>query len=392
MEELNKALQAKQTDTSWQAPQFFDLADESECNKLLDLLQSGVVSRVFDTQGFATSELFDIAYPAKKDIKTEAEVAAYAAKLTSDDASAYGNWVYYPWNGNLVHFPEKQALRDLRTSRNRNLITAAEQTELYKATVLVVGLSVGSSAVEMLLSQGIGGRFVLVDMDIIEPSNLNRIKVPYTEVGISKVDAMAKKISETDPYIEQIHYQAGLNEENIEEILVRYKPAVIIDEMDSLVMKLKLRDAAKQHRVPVIMATDDGDNALLDIERYDTDSEQQAFEGRIPDDIIQKILAGELSRPETGMLIGKYFVGTEHIPLRMFESLMEVGRTLPSWPQLAGAATLSGVALAYASRKIILGLPLTAGRHLFDLDSQLDPQLQSTEYKHRLAQFTDHMK
>ncbi len=392
MEELNNMLLAKQTDASWQSPRFFELSDEAGRSQLLDLLRSGAVSRVFDTQEYATSELFDIAYPAKKDNKTSEEVSLYAATLTNDDSAAYGSWVYYPWNGNVVHFPEKQALRDLRTSRNRNLITAAEQAGLYKATILVVGLSVGSSAVEMLLSQGIGGRFVLVDMDIIEPSNLNRIKVPYTEVGISKVDAMAKKISETDPYIEQIHYQAGLNEENLEEILVRYKPSVIVDEMDSLAMKLKLRDAAKQHRVPVIMATDDGDNALLDIERYDTDSEQRAFEGRIPDAIIQKILAGELSRPEMGMLIGKYFVGAEHIPLRMFESLMEVGRTLPSWPQLAGAATLSGVALAYASKKIILDLPLTAGRHLFDLDSQLDPQLQSAEYKERLAQFTDHMK
>ncbi len=87
------------------------------------------------------------------------------------------------------------------------------------------------------------------------------------------------------------------------------------------------------------------------------------------------------------MAIGKYFVGTENIPLRMFESLMEVGKSLPSWPQLGGAATLSGVLVAYAVKKILLDHPLNAGHHLFSLDELLDPVIHTEEHLAKLAPF-----
>jgi molybdopterin/thiamine biosynthesis adenylyltransferase len=218
---------------------------------------------------------------------------------------------------------------------------------------------------------------------------LNRIKAVYSEVGVHKVDVLAKRVSETDPYIEQVHIKEGLNEVNLTSILEEHNPHVLVDEIDDLGMKIKIRNLARQYRKPVIMATDNGDNAILDIERYDTDQNQQAFEDRIPEEILTKIQEGTLSRPETGMLIGKYFVGTEHIPLRMFESLLEVGKTIPSWPQLASAATMSGVLCAYAAKKIILGQPLNSGRHLFDIDSSLDPLVSTQEYKQKTNDFVE---
>lgn len=372
---------------AWAEPRVFQLHSDEDKAALTKLLEDHRVEKVFDSIEYAIGELYDIAYPAKKDTKTQGDVEAYRQKLCGNDAFAYGAWVYFPWSRYLAHFPPKNDLRALRTSRNLNLIRAEEQKALYDSTIMVVGLSVGSSAVEMLLSQGIGGTIILVDMDIIEPSNLNRIKTTYLEVGTHKVDMLARRISETDPYINQIHYRDGLNEQNLTDIINTYHPDVIIDEIDSLAMKITLRGQAKAAGIPVLMATDDGDNAILDIERYDIDQNQQLFEGRIPEHIIKKLLADELSRPEIGMLIGKYFVGAEHIPLRMFESLMEVGKTIPSWPQLAGAATLSGVTLAYAARKIILRSPLKAGRHIFDIDHELDPSISTAEYQQKVRQF-----
>ncbi len=386
-ESLSHLLAAKSADNAWQKPQIFSLSEASDRSRLEELLKSGAVRAVHDHISYAIEELCDISQPAQKDSKTPEDVAAFARSIGAAKYETYGVWVYYPWSGQLVHMPEKNALRQLRTSRNRNLVNAAEQTALYSATILVVGLSVGSSAVEMLVSQGIGGRFVLADMDIIEPSNLNRIKLPYAEVGVHKVDAMAKKISETDPYIEQIHYKDGLTEKNLARIMNEHRPDVIIDEMDSLSMKITLRKAAKENGVAVLMATDDGDNAILDIERYDQNPDQELFDGRIPSEILEKILSGAFSRPEIGRVIGEYFVGFEHVPLRMLESLAEVGKTLPSWPQLAGAATLSGVGLAYAAKKIILDYPLHAGRHIFDIDAELNPEVKTEEYQVKMRQF-----
>ena len=342
---------------------------------------------IHDQIELAIDELFDIAYPAKKDSKSLDEVSDFGKQLVGDSPHQWGTWVYYPWLNQVVHFPPKQELRALRTSRNRNLITAEEQRTLYNATILIVGMSVGSNIVEALVSQGIGGKLILIDMDIIEPSNLNRIRSAYHQVGLHKVEAISRKVWEIDPYIEIIDYREGLNEQNLVEILDQHKIDVLVDEMDELKMKIILREHAKQRKLPVVMAADDGDDALLDIERYDLDPELELFEGRIPQTILEEIKAGSIPRPKLGMMIGKYFVGAENVPLRMYQSLGEVGKTLPSWPQLGGAAALSGISLSYTIKKILLGKPIKTGRILISLDEKIDLEHLENEHKEQLAQF-----
>jgi ThiF family protein len=347
---------------------------------------------VDDQIHLAIDELFDIEYPAKKDIKTEEEVKAYGRGLTGGKPEEWGSWVYYPWLNRVVHVPPQAEYRALRTSRNRNLITAEEQKKLYGATILVIGMSVGSNVVEALVSQGVGGKLILVDMDMIEPSNLNRIRSPYHHVGLHKVEAISRKAWEVDPYLDITGYRDGLTEANLPRILKDHPVGIIVDEMDELRMKVLLREAAKAHKLPVIMAADDGDDSLLDIERYDLDETAEIFGGRIPADIIARIKDQKLSRPEIGAAIGKYFVGPENIPLRMYKSLGEVGKTLPSWPQLGGAAALSGVALTYTARKIILGEGIRSGRHLISLDEKLDMEKHTDEYRRQIDKFRGMME
>lgn len=342
---------------------------------------------VHDKIDLALDELFDIEFPAQKDSKSSKDVKEFGENLTSGNANEWGSWLYYPWLNQVVHMPPREQLRSLRTSRNRNLITSEEQAKLYNSTILIVGMSVGSNIVEALVSQGIGSKLILVDMDIIEPSNLNRIRSPYHHVGVHKVEAISRKVWEIDPYIEVIPYNDGLNEKNLVEILDGQKIDVVIDEMDELRMKIVVREEAKKRKLPVIMAADDGDDALLDIERHDTDPDAPIFGGRIPDEILANIKGGNLSRPQLGMMIGKYFVGAENIPLRMYQSLGEVGKSLPSWPQLGGAAALSGISLAYVTKKILLGHKIKSGRILISLDEKLDLEHLEENYQQQLTQF-----
>lgn len=342
---------------------------------------------VEDRVDLAIGELFDIEYPAKKDSKSKEEVQAFGKKITDDNLAEWGEWVYYPWINKAVHFPPVQQLRALRTSRNRNLVTEDEQVKLYGATLLIVGLSVGSNIVEALVSQGIGGKLLLVDMDIIEPSNLNRIRAPYYHVGLSKVEAISRKIWEIDPYLEIEQFDEGLTEQNLTEILGSGIVDVAIDEMDDLRMKVALREVARKYHVPIVMAADDGDNSLLEVERYDLRSDLEPFSGRIPLPILERIKAGGLSRAELGATIGRYFVGPEYIPLRMYESLGEVGKTLPSWPQLGSAAALSGLVVAYATKKILLGQKLKEGRTLMSFDMALDLEQLGKTHQEKLKQF-----
>lgn len=346
-------------------PQTFDFNDIEE------LRASHPEMEVIDVIDQYIAELFDIVYPAKKDSKTQEEVDAFVVDVTSGKKNEWGTWIYYPWLNKCVHLPPKKELRQLRTSRNRNLINSEEQDKLYATTIFIAGMSVGSNVVEALVSQGIGGKLLLADMDVIDPSNLNRIRAPLHHVGLHKVEAISRKIWEMDPYLEIIQLHQGVSTEVIETTFGMHTVDIVIDEMDALDMKILLREKAKSLRLPVIMAADDGDDALLDIERYDLDQEMQLFNGSVPADILSKIKAGGIDRRELGQLIGRYFVGPDYIPLRMYESLMEVGKSLPSWPQLGGAAALSGVSVAYAAKKIILGQPLKVGRTLISLDQKL---------------------
>lgn len=377
----------------WQQPVMFDLERSQDTEALHTLLQQKKIHHISDAIEIAIEELYHIANPTQIDAVDQTTFQTYLKSFGNGNTDTYGTWVYFPWNGTLVHFPTKDDVRRLRGSRNRNLITEAERQALTdNKTILILGLSVGSNAVDSLLMQGIGSKYILVDMDQLDPTNLNRIRASYEQLGVHKVDVVAKKISELDPYLEQIHYKDGLNEINLEEILTEHRPDVIIDEMDSLRMKIVVRMRAQQEGIPVLMATDDGDDILLDIERFDVSNSTPILHGILPQNIIDEILTSkQMSRREAGAIIGKYFVNLENVPIRMIESLLEVGKTLPSWPQLGGAAVLSGLYLAYATKKILLEQPINSGRFLMGPEAQLNPEIQTPEYQKKKAALIKHM-
>lgn len=369
----------------WQLPQLLDPKDKTSY-RAIETLMSNKRTRFIDPMQYAIGELYDIAYPAEKDLPV-AQKSAYE-RFSESYEWPHGVFVFFPWSDTLVRFPEKEDLRALRTSRNRNLITRDEQSTLYGATVFVAGLSVGSNIVEALVSMGIGSKFILADMDVIEPTNLNRIRAPYQDVGVHKADSIAMRMNEIDPYLEFELLRDGVTEKNLVKMLDEYRPSVIVDEMDQVKLKITLRREAKKRGIAVVSAADDGDSALVDIERYDVDSNYPLFHGLIPEDVLARLESdAAIPRQQLGVLIGKYFVGSEHIPLRMFQSLQEVGKTLPSWPQLGGAATQSGLVIAYAVRQIILGLPLKQGRFVVGPDQVLSPEHEDPGYLVQLQQF-----
>lgn len=368
----------------WSKPLAFDLNKPNDKNNFLELLDKKPYIHISDEITSSIEELYHIEHPEEIDSIDNYNYKKFIS--TFGELDKYGTWFYFPWNETLVHFPTFEHLSKLRASRNRNLITENERQVLFdNKTIVIAGLSVGSNVVDSLLMQGIGSRYVLVDMDVLSPTNLNRIRASFDQIGIHKVDLVAKKISELNPYLKQIHYKNGLNKENLSEIINNYSPDVIVDEMDSLIMKVLLREKAKESSIPVVMATDNGDNIILDIERYDLDKSLPILHGLLPENLIEDILYGKkLSRSELGKIIGKYFVNLQKVPLRMLESLTQVGRTIPSWPQLGGAAVLSGLYAAYAVRKILLKQPINNGRFFLGPDDSLDPEIYTSEYKEKI--------
>lgn len=286
--------------------------------------------------------------------------------LQGEDVRHAGEWFYFPWNGLAVHYLTEPAHQELRTARNRNLITPEEQDKFYNATIAIAGLSVGSHAALTITMMGGAKCLKLADPDVLSGSNLNRVRYDYTKIGESKCEIVAKYIYQINPYAELFLYSQGLSEENINEFLDGdIKPDIFVEEMDNLEMKIRSRLSAKALNIPVIMATDNGDNIIVDIERYDLDKNLQIFSGVLGDLTLEEFKNfAPVDLPKLAVKI----VGPNLIVPRMLTSLEEVGKTLYSWPQLGDAATLCGVTISYLVRKIVLKEKIKSGKLEVNLD------------------------
>ncbi len=370
-------------------PVFFDLGIEAEQVKLKALAKSGAIRRVSDDYEEELQELFQIQNPTKvytPDFKNIFK--QYLAELEAKTPLwQQGKWVYYPWSSTLVHILPEEDFCRVRTARNRNLINEEEQEKFYNATVGIGGLSVGSSVALALALQGGAKHLKLADMDRLALSNTNRILMGVDNLGVLKVEMAARRIYEINPYATVELFTDGLNKATIEKFFEGLD--IVIDELDNLAVKYLIREQAKKHRIAVVMAADNGDNAVVDIERYDLDANTPFFHGRMGD--VSYEMLSTLDKFGIGKMITKH-VGPENVTERMQQSLLEMGKTIVSWPQLGGAALINGAAVAYCIRKILNGQPLEANRSLVNLDSLLIPDYNSPDQTAKRAQIAADFK
>lgn len=280
-----------------------------------------------------------------------------------------GNWVYFPWNQKLLHILKEKHFIKTKTARNIYLLYPEEQEKFYyNSKIGIAGLSVGSHSVLTLAMVGGPKLIKIADNDEISLSNLNRLRYPVFSVGRNKAIFCAENIYEINPYIRLEVYNEGLNEKNLEKFLLKPKIDVLIEEMDNLYLKIKIRELARQYRIPVIMATDHGDNILVDIERYDLNPNYPILHGIIGNMKSKDFLN---LQPKDLIRLTAKLAGSELANARTLYSLTQVGKTIYSWPQLGNAATLCGSVLTYLAKKIILGHKIKEGRFLVDLDGLL---------------------
>ena len=137
-------------------------------------------------------------------------------------------------------------------SRTELLIGKENIEKLAKAKILVYGIGgVGSFVVEGLSRAGIEN-FILVDNDVISPSNLNRqIHATVLNIGRLKVDCMKERIISINPNAKvETHLPEDI--EDGEESLIDNTISYVIDAVDTVTTKLKLIQKAKEQKVPII--------------------------------------------------------------------------------------------------------------------------------------------
>ena len=342
----------------WSSPDEFDLTNKSDQAILKKYLDDGAVDVICDPIELVAENLYKIDFPDKLD--DEASKIKYVHDLVVQ-GEKYGNWFYFPWSKELVHYPSRNDHMRMRTSRNRNLITEEEQRTLYAATLAIFGMSVGSHVVDSLVLSGIGGDLILADADIIEPPNQNRLHADYTDVGVSKVDHVAKRVSKIDPYIKQTVIKSAVDGESLSEIAELHHPQIMFDEVDDLAAKASIRLQAEKSGIATVMATDLGDKSLIDVERHDLKI-TRPFNGRLTRKEVE-LLASEGSADIAKKALAKV-IGVRNVTPRLLDSFMEQRKTLSGLPQLGATAITGGALASVAAREIILGRKLDSGRYV----------------------------
>ena len=320
------------------------------------LRTSSKIWREVDIYTSQLEELLEIRYPDKASREKNRE--SLLGKF-GDNKSA---WVYYPWSGVLLHCVGSDELYEIRTNRNKNIVTGDEQAKIHDSVIGVAGMSVGSGIAIGAVYAGIGSSVKIADFDSLETANLNRIREKLASVGQQKADLAAQSIYEIDPFMDVRVFDKGIDEDNIDKFFTAPNLDIVVDEIDDFKMKVRLRVKAKQYKIPLLMFTSLGDNILIDVERYDESPDLEIFNGAIGD-VADEILGNQSITADDIRRYAVQTVGKQYIPKRALDSLPEIGRSLVGRPQLFSTVTVDSGLATYLIREILLGSKLESGRY-----------------------------
>ena len=144
---------------------------------------------------------------------------------------------------------------DQRNRYQRHLLLPevgeAGQLKLLDSKVLLLGAGgLGSPAALYLAAAGVG-TLGIVDMDVVDASNLQRqILHNLDRIGERKVDSAKKTLTALNPDVNVVTYDVRLGADNIVDIIDGYD--VIVDGTDNFPTRYLVNDASLLKRIPVV--------------------------------------------------------------------------------------------------------------------------------------------
>ena len=185
--------------------------------------------------------------------------SAFAAKTLGD--LGYGNVVsmaggFGKWkNEGRVWRAPKALSAEQRNRYQRHLllpeVDVAGQQRLLDSKVLLLGAGgLGSPAALYLAAAGVGTLGV-VDMDVVDESNLQRQVLHNVDrLGERKVDSAKKTLTALNPDVDVVTYDVRLGADNILDVIDGYD--VILDGTDNFPTRYLVNDASLLKRIPVV--------------------------------------------------------------------------------------------------------------------------------------------
>ena len=160
-------------------------------------------------------------FQLKKEFKPSADVIIYNGfPLTSDHSLQQGDDIVFIQKQEI---PSQEEFECLMMARH----TPGVHMKIKRAVVGIAGLGGLGSTVAMALARIGVGTLILVDFDVVEPSNLNRQQYFIHQLGQSKVEALQENISKMNPYVKIQPHPEKLDRNNVERI---FKEATVVVE------------------------------------------------------------------------------------------------------------------------------------------------------------------
>ncbi|MEI8143473.1 MAG: ThiF family adenylyltransferase [Candidatus Berkelbacteria bacterium] len=252
-------------------------------------------------------------------------------------------------------------------SRNMGLLTEEEQQKIDSKSLLIAGCGVGSMIALNAARLGFE-KFVLVDGDVVELSNINRQAYLANDVGRFKVNALASLIKKINPHAEIKKYPIFVDIHNAKKLV--HKADIIIDSIDPDAAQAVIamhREAQKEHK-SIIQPTDVGWGAMLQIFTPDSISYEKMI-GLDP-----KTPVAEINNDEAFGKFIEFF--TKIMPPYVQKIIMQMAEgKLLHYPQPASASYTLAVMTVMAAKRIACGEPVKVAPDYieFDPDAILDP-------------------
>lgn len=185
--------------------------------------------------------------------------SAFAAKTLrelgySDVASIAGGFNKWKDEGRDWSVP-KNLTAEQRNRYQRHLllpeVDIEGQVELLEARVLLLGAGgLGSPAALYLAAAGVG-TLGIIDMDVVDESNLQRqILHNMDRIGDRKVDSAKKTLTALNPDVDVVTHDFRLDASNVLDVIGDYD--IIVDGTDNFPTRFMVNDASVKLGIPVV--------------------------------------------------------------------------------------------------------------------------------------------
>ena len=133
--------------------------------------------------------------------------------------------------------PSRGDLEVLMVARH----TPGVHARLKASCVGVAGLGGLGSVVAISLARVGIGKLILVDFDVVEPSNLNRQQYFVDQIGQYKADAMRENLARINPFVEVVAHRVEITSDNVVELFG--EADLVVEAFDLAERKVMLVEA-----------------------------------------------------------------------------------------------------------------------------------------------------